>query len=167
MFSRSTLRLATCRISTSSQTIRAFSQSTTQHSLFASHVSTLQKTVQEISSSELNAKLTADPVKGPSAAFHLLDVRETHEWNEGKLPHAVYTGRGCIERDIEGIVPDQYDEIVLYCASGMRSVLAADSLHQMGYKNVKSLRGGYGGWKKDGLPVAPATKTFSDLLKEY
>ena len=41
--------------------------------------------------------------------------RETYEWNEEHIPYALYTGRGCLERDVEGIVPDVQDEIVVYC----------------------------------------------------
>jgi rhodanese-related sulfurtransferase len=78
--------------------------------------------------------------------------RETYEWNEDHIPYATYTGRGNLERDIvsairiidtkEGIVPNVNDEIVLYCAGGFRSLVAADTLIKMGYKNVKSLNGG-------------------------
>ena len=76
--------------------------------------------------------------------------RETYEWNEDHIPHAVYTGRGNLERDIEGMVPNVEDEVVLYCAGGFRSLVAADTLKKMGYKNVKSLKGGIGGWKREG-----------------
>ncbi|KAJ3174388.1 hypothetical protein HDU88_000356 [Geranomyces variabilis] len=147
--------------------VRSFSQTAAARGpLFSAHVASLKKHVKEISISELNAKLTARP-EGPDAAFHLLDVRETKEWNQGRLPYAVYTGRGCLERDIEGIVADPYDEIVLYCGSGMRSVLAADALQKLGYKNVTSLRGGIGAWTKEGLPLGQSSKTFSDLVDDY
>ncbi|KAJ3114614.1 1-phosphatidylinositol 4,5-bisphosphate phosphodiesterase delta-4 [Phlyctochytrium bullatum] len=97
--------------------------------------------------------ISKDPVNGPPPTFHLLDVRETNEWNEDRIPFAVYTGRGCLERDIEQFVPDTYDEIVLYCASGARSLIAADTLRQMGYRNVASLTGGITEWKKSGKKV--------------
>ncbi|TPX58513.1 hypothetical protein PhCBS80983_g03087 [Powellomyces hirtus] len=131
--------------------------------LFSAHVAKIQPTVKEISISDLKAKISSEP----SPAFHLLDVRETHEWNEDKLPYAVYSGRGCLERDIESLVPDPYDEIVLYCAGGKRSILAAASLQKMGYNNVASLRGGIGAWKKEGLPLGHSHKTYSDRIQEY
>ncbi|KAI8610363.1 Rhodanese-like domain-containing protein [Chytriomyces sp. MP71] len=93
--------------------------------------------------------------------------KETYEWNEGRIPHAFYTGRGNLERDIETYVPDTHDDIVLYCAGGVRSLLAAESLKRMGYKNVSSLAGGIGAWKAAGEEVhAPPGKTFS-TREEY
>jgi rhodanese-related sulfurtransferase len=56
-------------------------------------------------------------------------------------------------------VPDRYDDIVLYCAGGVRSILAADALTKMGYTNVKSLKGGIGEWKRD-RPVLENHPTF-------
>ncbi|CAN5638209.1 rhodanese-like domain-containing protein [soil metagenome] len=86
--------------------------------------------------------------------FHLVDVREDDEWRRGHLPGAVHIGKGVIERDIETEIPDTSAEIVLYCGGGYRSALAADTLQQMGYTNVKSMDGGYRGWTESGGPVA-------------
>ncbi|KND02923.1 uncharacterized protein SPPG_02004 [Spizellomyces punctatus DAOM BR117] len=146
---------------------RAFSQTPASLGLFSDYVKTLKTNVKEITSEQLNAKLTKDPVNGPPPTVHVLDVRETYEWNEEHLPFAVYTGRGCLERDIEGLIPDQFDEIILYCAGGNRSIVAADSLQKMGYKNVYSLAGGIGGWKKDGYQIVQNFKTYSDQVKGY
>jgi len=85
--------------------------------------------------------------------FHLIDVREDREWAAGHLPGAQHLGRGVLERDIERAIPDRGDEIVLYCGGGYRSALAADSLQQMGYTNVSSMRGGFTGWTEAGRPV--------------
>jgi len=82
--------------------------------------------------------------------FCILDVREDSEWDKGHISGAVHLGRGIIERDIGKIVKDEDIEIVLYCARGYRSVLAADSLQEMGYSNVRSMTGGYEAWKKAG-----------------
>ena len=49
-------------------------------------------------------------------------------------------------------MPERASEIVLYCASGTRSVLAARSLEELGYTNVKSMAGGFSAWKRAGLP---------------
>jgi rhodanese-related sulfurtransferase len=89
--------------------------------------------------------------------FHLVDVREDHEWAAGHLPGAVHLGKGIIERDVETKFPDTGSELVLYCGGGFRSALAADNLQKMGYTNVISMDGGFRGWKEAGLPVeAPA-----------
>ena len=80
--------------------------------------------------------------------FHLVDVREDREWNEGHLPGATHLGKGIIERDVETKIPNKSDEIVLYCGGGFRSALAADNLRKMGFKNVFSMAGGWRAWKK-------------------
>ena len=85
--------------------------------------------------------------------FHLVDVREDHEWAKGHLPGATHLGKGIIERDVETKIPDTSAEIVLYCGGGFRSALAADNLQKMGYTNVYSMDGGYRGWTEAGLKV--------------
>ncbi|EKP0248901.1 TPA: rhodanese-like domain-containing protein [Aeromonas veronii] len=85
--------------------------------------------------------------------FHLIDVREESEWAKGHLPGARYLGRGVIERDIETQFPDLETELYLYCGGGFRSILAADNLQQMGYRNVISVDGGFRGWCDAGYPV--------------
>ena len=85
--------------------------------------------------------------------FLLVDVREDNEWVNGHVPGAVHMGRGVIERDIEGRVPDTSTKIVLYCGGGFRSALVADNLQKMGYSNVESMDGGWRGWTAAGLPT--------------
>jgi rhodanese-related sulfurtransferase len=89
-------------------------------------------------------------------AFRLIDVREDSEWERGHLPGAMHLGRGVMERDIEELIPDTSSDIVLYCGGGYRSALAADALQRMGYTNVKSMDGGFRGWKDAGLAVEGA-----------
>ena len=79
----------------------------------------------------------------------MIDVRENDEFREGHLPGARGIGRGILEYHIADEIPDADTEIVLYCRGGNRSALAADSLQQMGYTNVLSLRGGYREWTQD------------------
>jgi rhodanese-related sulfurtransferase len=85
--------------------------------------------------------------------FHLIDVREDHEWQQGRAPGATHLGRGILERDIERTIPDRDAEIVLYCGGGYRSALAADVLGRMGYRNVSSMDGGWRRWRELGYPV--------------
>ncbi len=84
--------------------------------------------------------------------FFLVDVREDHEWNEGRAKGSIHIGRGIIERDIEKQIPDYDAEIVLYCGGGYRSALAAVNIQKMGYKNVLSMAGGIRGWREKSLP---------------
>lgn len=85
--------------------------------------------------------------------FYLIDVREDHEWNNGRLPKAIHLGKGIIERDIEKTIPESNAEIVLYCGGGYRSAMSADALQQMGYTNVVSMDGGFSGWRAAGYPI--------------
>jgi molybdopterin/thiamine biosynthesis adenylyltransferase/rhodanese-related sulfurtransferase len=92
----------------------------------------------------------------------LVDVRESTEWDAGHIPGAKHVPRGYLESRIEGAVgPDRDQEIVLYCASGQRSALAAHTLQdQLGYGNVKSMTGGITLWKDRGYKVeVPKTLT--------
>jgi rhodanese-related sulfurtransferase len=77
--------------------------------------------------------------------FAVVDVREDREWNLGHLPGAVHVARGTIEGRIEGTVPRER-KVVLYCARGNRSALAADTMREMGYRDVASLTGGLHSW---------------------
>src|SRR5579872_503810 len=62
--------------------------------------------------------------------FLLIDVREESEYAKDHLPGAIHLGKGIIERDIEGRVPDFNSEMILYCGGGFRSALAADNLQK-------------------------------------
>ncbi|NDQ57136.1 MAG: sulfurtransferase [Acidipila sp.] len=83
----------------------------------------------------------------------IVDVREESEFAKGHIPGALHLGKGIIERDIEGAVPDASKEIILYCGGGFRSAIAADNLKKMGYTNAVSMDGGWKGWSDAGLPV--------------
>lgn len=85
--------------------------------------------------------------------FHLVDVREDHEWERGHLPEAIHLSKGIIERDIADTIPEKPQAIVLYCGGGFRSVLSADNLQKMGYTNVLSMDGGWRGWNEAGYPT--------------
>ncbi|GAC1347676.1 MAG: molybdopterin-synthase adenylyltransferase MoeB [Ktedonobacteraceae bacterium] len=88
----------------------------------------------------------------------LVDVREKHEWNEGHIPEAIHVPRGFLELQIEEAVPDKAKTVVLYCAGGVRSLMAGNTLQQMGYNKVISMAGGFGSWKGNGYTfVQPRT----------
>src|SRR5271169_3919429 len=84
----------------------------------------------------------------------IVDVRETDEFATGHLPGAKHVPRGFLESRIEGIVPDHSQRVILYCASGNRSALAAKTLSQdLGYESVESMTGGITLWKDRGYEV--------------
>ena len=82
----------------------------------------------------------------------LLDCRDLHEVNLGRIPGAVHVSRGNLETNVEAVIPRDA-HVVVYCASGRRSILAADTLQQMGYTNVASMAGGFRGWAEAGGDV--------------
>jgi rhodanese-related sulfurtransferase len=88
-----------------------------------------------------------------STLFFLIDVRENFEWQKGSIPKAIHLSRGTLELKIEKLCRDPQADIVVYCGGGTRSAFAAESLGAMGYQNVKSLRGGFGGWVESDLPI--------------
>jgi rhodanese-related sulfurtransferase len=83
----------------------------------------------------------------------LVDVREESEFAKDHLPGAIHLGKGIIERDIEGRVPELDTEMILYCGGGFRSALAADNLQKMGYTSVISMDGGIREWREKGYPL--------------
>src|SRR5919204_3588688 len=82
----------------------------------------------------------------------IVDVREKQETDAGMLPGAKLVPRGFLELRIEETVPDRGADVVLYCAGGTRSLLAAKTLADMGYTRVRSMAGGVSAWEDAGLP---------------
>jgi len=101
-------------------------------------------------------EVTVDDVKAKidsGEPFVLIDVREDQEWDKGHLPRAVHVGRGVVEMRGPNHIPSPDTEVVCYCGGGARSALAAKSLQDMGYTNVASMAGGFGGWTATGYAV--------------
>ncbi|HET8841102.1 MAG TPA: rhodanese-like domain-containing protein [Ktedonobacteraceae bacterium] len=91
----------------------------------------------------------------------LLDVREPAEWEKGHVPGAVLAPRGMLEWYADSATPYAKSEltgkkdarVIVACASGGRSLLAAQTLRAMGYNDVVSMAGGFNEWSKQGFPV--------------
>lgn len=88
--------------------------------------------------------------KDPAAVY--LDVREPHEWNLFHVPGAVHVPLGSLQ-DKGADAVSRESRVVIYCARGNRSALAADSLQKLGYTNVVSLAQGIRGWVDAGGDV--------------
>jgi molybdopterin/thiamine biosynthesis adenylyltransferase/rhodanese-related sulfurtransferase len=89
-----------------------------------------------------------------------LDVREQDEHEQGTIPGAVFIPRGHLEAQVENRLTDKDQPVVVYCAGGVRSVFAAETLQQLGYTDVASMAGGFGRWKNEGRDwVTPAVLT--------
>ncbi len=112
----------------------------------AEFIKQAKSTVEEIDPSDVK------PLLGNGVA--IIDVREGEEVRSGKLPGATSIPRGFLESRIEATVPDRAQKVVLYCASGQRSALAANTLvRDLGYEDVVSMTGGITLWKDRGYDV--------------
>jgi rhodanese-related sulfurtransferase len=114
-----------------------------------------RKQVPEVSAKETKAGMDE------GAVDVVLDVREPEEWKAGHIPGAVQAPRGMLEwladpgyaNHNPQLAGNKDARIVVHCALGGRSLLAAETLKRMGYKNVSSMAGGIVDWKAQGLPV--------------
>ena len=102
--------------------------------------------IRELSAADVKSMIE----RGDNTVY--LDVREPNEWNLGRLPKAVHLPRGNLESKVEGLVPRDA-KVVVYCARGNRSALAADTMQIMGYADVTSLAGGWADWMAVDGPV--------------
>ncbi len=109
--------------------------------------------------------LEADLAREQDPRTVLVDVRETSEWEAGHATGAFHVGKSYIEQDIEAAVPDRDAPVVLYCAGGIRSLFAAQTMQAMGYTNVASMKGGFQQWKGQGLPWQ-APRVLSEAQKQ-
>jgi molybdopterin/thiamine biosynthesis adenylyltransferase/rhodanese-related sulfurtransferase len=108
---------------------------------FRELLATTKQRITEIDPAEAESRLG-------TATF--LDVRELDEYEQGMIPGAVFVPRGHLESQAEGKLPDKFAPVVVYCAGGTRSAFAADTLTQLGYRDVVSMVGGFGRWKNEG-----------------
>jgi molybdopterin/thiamine biosynthesis adenylyltransferase/rhodanese-related sulfurtransferase len=113
-------------------------------SLFEKHLTEIRKIIPQIDVEELEC-WGDDHV--------IIDVREDYELRSGIIDGAFVVSRGLLESKIESLKVDLNTSIILYCASGVRSLLAADSLKRLGYRNVYSLKGGIESWKESLRPL--------------
>jgi molybdopterin/thiamine biosynthesis adenylyltransferase/rhodanese-related sulfurtransferase len=96
-----------------------------------------------------------------------IDVREANEYEQGTVPGALHIPRGTLEYSIEGAVPDRSRPLVVYCAGGIRSALAARSLIEIGYEDVVSMAGGFNKWKDEGHSWVVPQTLDSDQRNRY
>jgi len=127
-----------------------------------------RRQVPEWSTPQVNEAMAHQHEAGrENQEFVLVDVREKHEWNEGHIPGAVHVPRGYLELQVEEAVPDKDKTVVLYCAGGVRSLMAGATLQQMGYKNVVSMAGGFGAWKGNGYSFVQPRTMSEAQAKRY
>src|SRR4051812_7402600 len=126
----------------------------------------IKSQIDEVDPSDVHSAI--DGANGAGPGFVLVDVRETDEWDAGHLPGARHVPRGHLESRIEGAAPDRSQRVVLYCASGNRSALAAHTLRdQLGYENVSSMTGGITLWKDRGYDVEVPKSLTKEQRERY
>ena len=115
-------------------------------------VAKAKATIKECSVSEVKDCLDSTTI--------LIDIREPAEYARGHIPGSIHVPRGMLEFQIMktlehlGMTTEAADaDMVLYCGTGGRSALAAKSLDDMGFRNVRSMDGGIVAWNEAGLPV--------------
>jgi molybdopterin/thiamine biosynthesis adenylyltransferase/rhodanese-related sulfurtransferase len=120
---------------------------------FRDLLTSARASISEISTEEAQSKIDAGGVV-------VLDVREPDEFDQGALNNVVHIPRGHLEAQIESRITDKSAPVVVYCAGGVRSAFAAQTLALLGYQNVFSMDGGFGRWKDEGRPwTTPVTLT--------
>jgi len=120
----------------------------------------VKQEIREVSVEEVKRLLDARaPVK-------LLDVRESDEYAGGRLPGALHIPRGYLELRVESQLRRD-EEVVVYCAGGTRSALAARTLKELGYERVASLAGGYNRWSDAALPVEKPFVLTAEQKERY
>jgi len=120
---------------------------------------------------ELRERIPAVTPKQALALQHrgatLIDVREPEEIRAGSPGGALPLGRSYLEFNIEEVAPDKARTLVLFCATGQRSLFAAEGLLQLGYRDVRNLAGGFNRWKDEGLPYEIPRMLDADARERY
>ena len=135
------------------------SQNTDQLLSASQIVAEARKTIPEITVTQAREELDQ------GQADLLLDVREPAEWEKGHIPGALLAPRGMLEWYADPTTPYAKPElttkrdarIIVACASGGRSMLAAQTLKKMGYTDVVSIADGFNEWSKQGFPIEEGT----------
>jgi len=120
-----------------------------------------RKEVKELSVDEVQ-KLTSKNGK-----YLLLDVREKEEYREGHLEGSVSIPRGFLEMRVESAIPEKSKPIIAYCAGGVRSLLAAKDMKEMGYQEIISMSGGYSAWKAAGYQTVQDRQFTPEQMTRY
>lgn len=132
----------------------------------------MAKTYKELmdEARETIPELTIDEVKDrveQGEDWAVLDVREREEYREGHLEGAIPLPRGFLEMRVEETLPDKTRPIIAYCAGGVRSLIAARTMQEMGYENVSSMSGGYTAWKNAGYTWVADRQFSQEQITRY
>ena len=124
-------------------------------------VSDAKTAVPEVSVEDVRERLVS------GQPMILIDVRDPDEYREGFVDGAVPISRGFLEFKVQDAYPDPETPIVVYCLSGLRSLLAGKALHDLGYRNVASMAGGIRRWKELRLPLVKEEPLTPAQMERY
>jgi len=127
---------------------------------FRELLSSTKKQIREVSVDEVKRLIDQ------RAPIKVVDVRESDEYAAGRIPGAIWLPRGFLEIRIEEKASRE-EPLVLYCAGGTRSALAAKTLQDMGYQNVSSLAGGFTRWSDAAYPIDKPFVLTADQKERY
>jgi molybdopterin/thiamine biosynthesis adenylyltransferase len=128
---------------------------------FRDLVAEAKQVVPEVSVEDVRARLAAgDPIA-------LVDVRDPDEYREGAIAGATTISRGFLEFKVPETFPDPDTPLVLYCLSGIRSLLAARALRDLGYTRVASMAGGVRRWRELRLPLVRDEPLSPEQMERY
>jgi sulfur-carrier protein adenylyltransferase/sulfurtransferase len=130
----------------------------------AEFIREIKSQIAQVDPSDVHGALSDADANGGIA---LLDVRENEEVARGLIPGAKHISRGYLESRVEGAIPDRSQHVVVYCASGQRSALAAKTLEELGYEHVESMTGGFTLWKDRGYEVDVPRVLTSEQRERY
>jgi len=131
---------------------------------FSELLNQVKASIHEVSAEDTKARVLDSP---PAGSPVLIDVRERDEYEQGFIPRAQWIPRGFLELKIEEAVPEREQEIIVYCAGGTRSALAAQALGQLGYRKVSSMAGGFRAWKQAGYAFERPRVLSAEQVKRY
>lgn len=124
------------------------------------HITALKSEIENLSIEALKTEQALNP------DLLLIDIREIQERIDlGTIPSSVHCARGMLEFWASPASPYYRDyfqadrRTVVFCAGGGRSVLAVQSLTNMGFRNVAHLEAGFSGWHKQGEPIEDVSQS--------
>ena len=116
--------------------------------------------IQEVDTQTAAEKIAAKQVV-------VLDVREPDEFEQGALKNAVHIPRGHLEAQVESKIVDKNSPVIVYCAGGVRSAFAAETLQELGYTSVLSMAGGFGKWKDENREWSTPAQLSAEQKNRY
>jgi molybdopterin/thiamine biosynthesis adenylyltransferase/rhodanese-related sulfurtransferase len=123
-------------------------------------INKLRREIKEIDVHQLARQLENNEVT-------LVDIRELDEWAQGRVAGSLHIPRGFLELQIENHVTNRDQPIAVMCAGGVRSLLGARDLAEMGYTNVVSVTGGFNAWKNGGYSFSTPRMLTEDQRHRY